>query len=142
MMRPLRKRHLQVWISLSIMVPIAIIIGYSSVPVIKTSQLLQQGQFPALPVKMEKISRGNYDISLRSDQAHSKFQLVWEGKQVLAQPSCLIYKNNKGQRELIGRVESKSDYFFPLEKDPRGNYIFVLYDIIHQQVIDSINFKP
>jgi len=55
-------------------------------------------------------------------------------------PSSLIYQITKGEKEIIGRVATRGSYFFSLKADSTNTYNFILYDIIHQQTIDTLKF--
>lgn len=140
-MKPLRKRHLQVWILLAVLIPGGIISGYMAVPKQEYSKLLQEDRMMALPVEINKIENKNYSVYLRSSADRKNYQLQWINKGESIQPSSLIYKLSNGEKELIGRVESTGTYFFPLKTDSTNKYNFIVYDIIHQQTTDTINFK-
>jgi len=79
----------------------------------------------------------------------SSFQLEWVNKAVLMVPTATVYKvpagsTNIKEGQLIGRIEARGIYRFPLDKSFQvpgaDNYELLLYDFIHQQVIDSIHF--
>lgn len=70
-------------------------------------------------------------------------------------PSAVIYKAflnssaggtldsfNPKQAELVGRIEARGDYVFPLKLDSSGlqQLHFILYDFIHEKTIEIINF--
>jgi hypothetical protein len=141
MIKPLRKRHLQIWGLLGFLIPLGIISGYMAIPKQAYTKLLQDDTATALPVVCNKIERKNYAVYLRSDAEKINYQLQWINKTVSAIPSSLLYKTNNNDKELIGRVASTGSCFFPLKTDSTNAYQFVLYDIVHQQIIDTINFK-
>lgn len=143
-MRPLRKRHLQIWTVWAIIIPIGMIAAYVAVPKKITGELIRVDSGKALPLVINSVDKTNYSVVLRSSEDKSKLQLEWINKMASIYPSSLIYKlsNDKQElkdAELIGRVEAKGHFYFPLKNDSAAKNIFVLYDIIHQQKIDLIN---
>jgi hypothetical protein len=140
-MKPLRKRHLQVWTLLAVLIPVGIISGYLAIPEETTNKLLQEDNTAALHLVINKIDRKNYSVYLRSSSNKNNFQLQWVNTKGSTAPSSLIYKIRNAEKELIGRVESQGSYYFPLKADSTGTYNFILYDVIHRQTIDTLNFK-
>jgi hypothetical protein len=148
-MKPLRKRHLQVWILLAVLIPAGIISGYMAVPKNVFNTLLQQDKTAALPVVINKIEKENYSVYLRSSADRNNHQLQWSNSKESTIPSSLIYKTSPNSptrgtlesAELIGRIESTGSFYFPLKEDSTNTYHFILYDIIHQKTIDTIKFK-
>ena len=145
MIKPLRKKHFQIWMVLAILIPVGIISAYISIPKTTTNKLLQPTAGEALPVLIKSIDRTDYATSLRTNKDSSQWQLEWKNKTTSVYPSSLIYQlaeNSDGikQAAIIGRVEARGDYYFSLKKDSTNNYRFVVYDIIHQTKIDSLNF--
>lgn len=141
-MKPLRKRHLQVWALLAVLIPAGIISAYFVTPKEATNKLLRQDNTAALPVVLTKIERNDYSVYLRGSADKTGYQLQWINTKASTVPSSLIYEINNTGKELIGRVESQGSYYFPLKADSTGTFNFMLYDIIHQQTIDTLNFKP
>lgn len=139
-MKPLRRRHLQVWALLAVLIPAGIISGYFAVPKEETNKLLQEDSTAALPVVVNKIERKDYSVYLRSSADKMNLQLQWINTKASTVPSSLIYKTGTGEKELIGRVEGQGRFYFPLMADSTNSYQFILYDIIHQQTIDTIKF--
>jgi hypothetical protein len=147
-MKPLRKRHLQVWTLLAILIPAGIITGYMAVSKNVFNKLLQEDKTAALPVVINKIEKKNYSVYLRSSADKKNYQLQWINKRESTTPSSLIYKaypnlSHGGAlepAELIGRIETNCNNYFPLKKDSTNTYHFILYDIIHHQTIDTIKF--
>ncbi len=143
-MKPLRKRHLQIWTAWAILIPVGIIAGYVSVPKKAIGELIQVDSGKELPLVINSADKTNYSVVLRSSEDKSQLQLEWINKTASTYPSSLIYKvSNEKQElkdaELIGRVEAKGHFYFPLKNDSAAKNIFILYDIIHQQKIDLIN---
>jgi hypothetical protein len=146
MMKSLRKRHLQVWSLLALLVPLGIISAWLAVPPVVKNKLLQPGTAEILPVITASVEKNNYTVHLRSNKERTQFQLEWISKEVSVLPSSLIYKISRPENELIGRIELKGTYRFPLDTSfrtvDRSAYQLLLYDIIHRQIIDSIKFIP
>lgn len=145
MIKALRKRHLQVWSAWAILLPVGIVSAYIVVPKEAANKLLQPASSQALPVIIKTIDKKNYTATLRKDSASTQLQLEWKNKAASIYPSSLIYQlapssDNIVNAGIVGRVEARGDYYFPLKADSNKNLRFVLYDIIHQQKIDSINF--
>ncbi len=144
MIKQLRRRHFQIWIALLILVPAGIISAIIVIPKPAANSLLQPGVSIALPNIIETINKVNYTVSLRGN-TQTPTQIEWINKTALTVPTAVIYKTISGEKniesgDLIGRIESKGTYHFYLRDDSTGIYHFVLYDFIHHQIIDSINF--
>lgn len=149
MMKPLRKRHLQVWTAWAVLMPVGIAFAWLAIPDSVPVKLLQSQTADLLPLIKKTSDKKDYTIHLRSNQENTHWQIEWKSKTVLAVPSAVIYKVKGSdyditKSELIGRIEARGDYVFPLPPDSAGysQLHLVLYDFIHQQVIDSINFQP
>jgi hypothetical protein len=150
MIKQLRKKHLFIWRLLALLLPAGIIIAWLAVPKQSFQVLLQPGSVNPLPVILKKIEKENYTISVRSNEDTSQLQLEWVNKAVLQYPTATIYAGsdfkNINTAKLIGRIEARGNWYFSLDSTfKKGTDItdhFILYDFIHQQVIDTINFKP
>jgi hypothetical protein len=150
MMKPLRKKHLLIWRSLAILLPAGIIIAWLSVPKQPVQRLLQPETITALPVVLKRSDKENYTVAIRSNKDGSKLQLEWINKMVLQYPTATIYAGTAikdlNKAKLIGRIEARGRWYFALDTTFNANDgstdHFVLYDFIHQQIIDTINFKP
>ncbi|MGG9960611.1 hypothetical protein [Ferruginibacter sp. SUN106] len=140
MIKPLRRRHLQIWSLLAILIPAGIISAYIVVPEKVLSKLIEENKAAALPVEIKKLQRKNYVAFLRSSTDRKNYQLQISIISESTTPSSLIYQIHKNDKELIGRTATKGSYYFPLKADSTGSYNFLLYDIIHQQNIDTLNF--
>lgn len=148
MIKPLRKRHLQIWTAWAVLIPFGIIVAWISVPKKIADKLIQPSAETVLPVVINSIDKTNYAVALRSSNDKTQYQLEWINKGASVYPSSLIYKvspliygGGLEGADLIGRVEAKGHYYFPLKKDSTANYNFILYDIIHKIKIDSLKFK-
>lgn len=147
MIKPLRKRHLQIWSALLVLIPTGIIVGWVSVKKIAPENTLQPASEQALPNIILSAEKENFTVRLRSNESGTQ-QLEWINKNALTVPSAVIYKTAQGKKgiesaELIGRIEAKGTYYFPVRKDStNGKPKLILYDFIHGQIVDSINFEP
>ena len=143
MIRPLRKRHLQIWRVLAVLIPASIVSAILVRPKNIQSNLLQPTSTQGLPVLIKTIERENYVVRLRG-RDQSATQLEWVNKNTLTFPTAVIYKTHGAfspqHDDLIGRIEARGTYYFALKPDSAPAYHFILYDFIHQQEIDSINF--
>jgi hypothetical protein len=141
MIKPLRKRHLQIWVLFAFLIPAGIISAYIVVPEEVFSKLLQEDKTAALPVVINKTEKKDHFVYLRSSIDKKNYQLQWISTKTSTLPSSLIYQVSNGKQELIGRIESTGSYYLPLKADTASRYIFILYDIIHRQTTDTINFE-
>ena len=142
MNRQLRKRHRIVWMVLAVLIPFLVIISWLLIPSLEPVKAIVSSQPPALPVVLRTIQRPHYEIELQTDkQGH--LQLEWWSKVSLRIPSAVVYQvRENGEQHLIGRIEARGHYRFPLErKDSTGRLQLKLYDFIHEQVIDTINIS-
>ena len=146
MIKPLRKRHLQIWRALALLLPLGIVSAWLSVPRPVYNKVFHPGASIALSVVVKTIERPEYAASLRRDSGNTAFQLEWANKEKLVIPSALIYQaadtsNDIQHAVIVGRVEARGVYRFPLKKDTTGTgFHFILYDIIHHRVTGQINF--
>ena len=145
MIKQLRKRHFQIWTSMLILIPTGIISAMLVIPKQTKDTLLQPPATEALPLVIKTVEKPGYTIRLRGNK-QIPTQLEWINRTALTVPTAVIYKTIPGKKDiegadLIGRIESKGTYHFYLLGDST-NYHFILYDFIHQQIIDSINFTP
>lgn len=149
MMKPLRKRHLQVWTILAILLPVGILIAWFAVPQQAKDILLQPAAVQPLPLVLHTYpARGVYEINLRSTTDSAELQLEWKNKQTLTYPTATIYKlpiNDSDIQHgvLIGRIEARGNYYFKVDSTFKTNsgqgYSLVVYDFIHKKIIDKIN---
>lgn len=146
MIKPLRKRHLQIWIAWAILLPVGIWVAYTSVEKPATTQLLQPPAGSTLPVLMKFIEKENYTISLLGNVDSSQLQLQWVNKKVLTAPTATIYKVVANSKDLtgailLGRIEAKGTYYFPADSSfLREKWDLVVYDFIHKEVLETIKF--
>ena len=145
MIKRLRKRHLQIWSALLMLIPTGIATAWLSVKRPVYNDVLQPASQQALPNILQSVEEENYTVRLRSNATLAE-QLEWVNRNVLTLPSAVIYKTVPGHKgiesaDLIGRIESRGSYYFPLKPDS-GNVRpqFIVYDFIHEEVIDSVKF--
>lgn len=148
MIKPLRKRHLQIWTVLAILLPMGIIISWLVIPNPVPVKIVKQTNQELLPVIKYKSDKNQYCINIRTNKENTQWQLEWKNKLALTVPSAVIYKTtgnttNIKNGQLIGRIEARGDYVFSLPDDSPANaqLDFILYDFIHQKIIDSLKFK-
>ena len=145
MIKSLRKKHLQIWILWSALIPVGVISAVLVRPVFPKDKLLQPGATTALPVVIRSFNKENYTVNIRANKGSSQLQLEWINKKTLTYPTATIYEdtantNNILRAALIGRIEARGTYHFNLKKNQGNKYHFIVYDFIHQQIIDSITF--
>lgn len=148
MIKPLRKRHLQTWTGIAVLLPVGMICAWLVVPKPVKDHLWQPAPTVALPVIIKSVKKENYTVNLRTSNDRSSIQLEWINQFAPTSPSALIYELSQSDTsqqienaDLIGRLDSKGVYHFALKKESAKTPMqFVLYDIIHHQVIDRINF--
>lgn len=151
MMKPLRKRHLQVWMLLAVLLPAGIVAAWISIPQEAKDKLLQPTPGKDLPVTLKTFySRGPYEVMLQTNTDTSEFQLEWKNKQTLTYPTATIYKmpfhdTDITHGKLIGRIEARGNYYFEVDSSfnvkTNSAYQLLLYDFIHKQIIDTIKFS-
>ena len=170
-MKPLRKRHLQIWSALALLLPVGIVFAWLAIPNHSPFKLLQTQSNELLPVLKHSRDKKQYCINIRTNKENTEWQLEWKNKMALTVPSAVVYKASPefhpqpspapsagsvvseggtlepfliNDAELIGRIEAEGSYVFPLKNVNLENVPlqFVLYDFIHQQIIDTINFQP
>lgn len=147
MIKNLRKRHLQVWVLLALLLPAGIIASWLAIPNQQPVKIIKTAEIQLLPLIVHTAGTDNFQVNIRSSNDRSVWQLEWINKTVLTAPSAVIYKINArafnpATAELVGRIETKGRYIFPLKPDTTGwrQAKLVLYDFIHEQKMDSINF--
>src|SRR5437870_935571 len=108
MIKPLRKKHLQIWIALAVLIPFGIAAAWISIPPQAKDKLLQPAAVQALPVVLASADKDDYTVRIRSNNDTSQLQLEWINKKTLTYPTAAIYKTLKGAKDitdaaLIGR---------------------------------------
>jgi hypothetical protein len=147
MIRPLRKRHRQIWIAWAVLLPVGIVFAWLAIPNQQPVKLLESESEILLPEVIRTADKKDYGITIRSNKERTAWQLEWKSKTVLTVPSAVIYRiidsnTDITKEQLIGRIEARRNFVFTLPTDSSGyrQLQLVLYDFIHEQRIDSINF--
>jgi len=156
MIKPLRKRHLQIWATLAVLLPLGIVLSWLVIPNPVPVKILSIPTARLLPLIRAEKDNSQYCSSIRTDKDESQWQLVWTNKLALTVPSAVIYKISPneykpgiagsfkpGKGTLVGRIEARGSYVFPLKMDSIQNNLLhiLLYDFIHEKIIDTINFN-
>jgi hypothetical protein len=146
MIKPLRRRHRQIWILWTLLLPAGIILAWLAIPNQPSIKLLSEKTETLLPDVIRSVDKKDYLVTLRSNKEQTQWQLEWKIKTILTVPSAVIYRiinpaADISQQQLIGRIEARKDYVFELPADSAGykQLQLVLYDFIHEKQIDSIN---
>jgi hypothetical protein len=152
--KPLRKRHLQIWTAIAVLLPIGIILSWLVIPNPVPVKILPTANVDLLPVIQDKKETAQYCLNLRSNSDKTSWQLEWKNKLELTVPSAVIYAPlnppegemqsfTVDRAQLIGRIEARGDYVFPLKVDSakKNELNLVVYDFIHEKIIDSITLK-
>ena len=146
MIKVLRKRHLQFWLLLLVLIPAGIISAYLVLPFQHTGILLQPASPAALPILIKTVEKDGYTINLRGTGINDVEQLEWISKKELTTPSAMIYEDSTesgttGAYRIIGSINERGIYRFPIQKASLNNQLhLILFDVIHREVIDRINF--
>lgn len=146
MVKSLRKKHLQIWTVWALLIPIVIISAVIVRPTLPKDRLLQPAATAALPVVLKSFEKDNYRISIRSNSDTSLVQLEWVNKKTQIYPTATIYEDTTGRKHLegaalLGRIEARGTYHFAMSKNlVRSNYHFIVYDFVHQKIIETITF--
>lgn len=148
MIKSLRKKHLQAWTLLLLFIPTGIAFAWLAVPNREPIKLLQGEPAVLLPVVRFNYDMPAYNAKIRTDQDQTNWQLEWTNKQMLMTPSAVIYRMDEPGQEisrahLIGRIEARGQYLFPLSaiSQSETQVYLVVYDFIHQQILERINIK-
>jgi hypothetical protein len=149
MIKPLRKKHRQIWMAWALLLPLGIVFTWLVIPNQTPVKLLRTETEALLPEVVRTNDKKDYLVTVRSNEEKTQWQLEWKSKTVLTVPSAVIYRKINSnmditKQQLIGRIEARRDYVFQLLPDSSGykELNLVLYDFIHQRTIDSINFLP
>jgi len=137
MIKPLRRRHLQIWSLLAVLLPAAILTAWLVVPQPATDLLLQPETAAPLPLLLGQNDKPERTVSLRAVADSSMLQLEWVARSPLTAPSALVYAGPA----LLGRIGPRGNYRFSFRPSPGSRRPqIILYDIIHHTVIEKINF--
>lgn len=144
MVKSLRKRHLQIWSMLLVLLPAGIISARLATRSTPAQALLQQNSSASFPVIIRRAETAAYTATLRKS-GDSSFQLEWINKIPLTVPTCNVYGMPEGSSTitnavLIGRIEAMGTYHFGLRHGIENVHHLVLYDFIHGKAVDSVFF--
>ena len=148
MIKTLRKRHLQIWALWAILIPVGIIVAWMAVPKKVTQELFDKDPVPVGSPASGEFYGEDYSAHIRYDTSMNqhKTYLQFVNNRELKTPSLLIYKlinptaNTIDEQLLLGRIEKKGFQFFPLDTFAYNDR-FILYDLIHRNMIDTITLK-
>jgi hypothetical protein len=148
MMKPLRKRHLQIWTTMAVLLPAGIVLSWLVIPNPIPIKKLSAPHAELFPRILAEKNNAQYCVSIRANEDKTQWQLAWTNKLALTVPSAVIYQvedsgSDISKAQLIGRIETREQYVFPLKMDPAQNnkLHLLLYDFIHEKIIDTINFN-
>ncbi|QNA43489.1 hypothetical protein [Lacibacter sediminis] len=142
MNKQLRKRHRISWVLIGLSLPVMMLISWLFIPQLEPVKAITMDLPEAFPISIKKIEHPAYTVQLRKNSA-GEMQLEWRNEAPLKVPTAVIYQLNEGNsKQLIGRIETRGIYRFTIQPDSSSNntYRFQLYDFIHQQIIDTLNF--
>lgn len=144
MVKSLRKRHLQIWSMLLVLLPAGIISARLATRKTPAQALLQPDSIAPLPVIIYRAETAAYTATIRK-AGDSSFQLEWTNKIPLTVPTCNVYSMPEGSSTinnavLIGRIEALGTYRFALSHGIGNVHHLVLYDFIHGKAVDSVFF--
>jgi hypothetical protein len=141
MKRSLRNKHGQVWLVIAIFLPMMVVFSWFVVPGTVPVKTLLRPTMELMPVIKATGARAGYCVNIRSNKEQTSWQLEWTNKLPLTVPSAVIYwVGSKDTSRLVGRIEARGQYLFPLH-NPGNEMDLVLYDFIHEKVIDSLHLK-
>ncbi len=143
MNKQLRKRHRISWVLIGIFLPVMILVSWLLIPQLEPVKAISIDLPEAFPISINKLERPAYTAQLRKNDA-GELQLEWRNELPLKVPTAVIYQLKEGNnKQLIGRIETRGIYRFTIQTDRSSKNIvrFQLYDFIHQQIIDTLNFQ-
>jgi hypothetical protein len=132
---------------LMVLLPVSIVVARLATPKQALDKLLQPNTNAGYLIIVKTIEKQNYTINIRKSN-DTAYQLEWINKTALTWPTATIYKIAKESIDiksavLIGRIEARGTYRFNLPANQPINQAtdqLILYDFIHQQIIDTITF--
>jgi hypothetical protein len=96
MIKPLRRKHLQIWTGIAVLLPVGMVCAWLVVPKPVKDHLWQPASAVTLPVILKSMKRENYTVSLRTNNDHSSLQLEWinqSASDTIYATSIKIYAN-------------------------------------------------
>jgi hypothetical protein len=142
MNKQLRKRHRVIWFFIAAIIPFLLLVSWLLIPQLEPVKAVAQSQPGALPVVLKTLELPNhYEANLRTNN-RGDYQLEWRSYAALRIPAVIYQLKDNGKQFLIGRIEARGIYRFPVQSDSTSNdFRFQLYDFIHERVIDTINIR-
>ncbi len=150
MIKSLRNRHRQTWLAWAFLLPTGIIFAWLAIPNQAAVKFTGRESQPPLPEIIHTADKPGYTLHIRTETKKKNWQLEWKNKAPLKTPSAVIYRISPGlltgefdpsKAVVVGRIEARGDYIFPLPQDSTGHQpmVFLLYDFIHEKIIDTIH---
>jgi hypothetical protein len=145
MIKVLRRRHVQTWTLLAILLPAGMLSALVARKQFPTADTIRASSVAVHPFLIRSVKLMGNPVQIRGNNASVADQLVWKNTVPLSVPSATLYLKTGRQfdvraDEYIGRIEMRGDYIFPLPAN-RGTYQLVVYDFIHKKVIREINIE-
>jgi hypothetical protein len=142
MIRPLRKRHLQIWRLWAILLPLGIVAGAVVRKNLPADNSLDVTYKNEQPVLLKEEAFENFSVQLRTDSLRKTRQLVLINRKPLEVPTAAVYRADSDTSSVntssyVGRMEGTGRYYFDLSSAEEH---FIVYDFIHQEIIERINF--
>lgn len=133
---------MQIWGLWSMLLPLGIIAGIAARKKTPTDDNLQTSKVNEQPVLLKEKKISAFTAQLRTDKSGSTRQLLWINNKPLEVPTAAIYQSGSDTSSItnskyIGRIEGVGNYYFDLSSNDEH---FIVYDFIHQQIIDRVNF--
>ena len=135
---------MQIWRLWAVLLPLGLVAAIVvRKPVVKDFFAPPQNG-KTLPVVIAEKQIGKNLLQLRGTSPGTIQQMLWVNREALKVPSATIYLARPGATTIegatyIGRIETRGNYVFNLPM--QDEYHLLLYDFIHQQVIDHIDIK-
>ena len=143
MVKSLRKRHVQIWMALSLLIPVCLTASWLGIRRIGDADLWQPAPVIRLPVLLKTAGRPGYLLELRTDSLQTVIQLQLQRTEPLASPQVTLYQipgaeSNIDQGKYLGVIGPRGTYRFQLEKSNHSDYYILVYDKIHQRALERI----
>jgi hypothetical protein len=145
MIKPLRKRHFQIWRLWALLLPLGIIAATVAPEPMPKDAFAPPQNGKTAPVLIAEKKVGANQLQLRGNVPGKATQLLWVNREPLKVASATLYLIKAGATTIegatyIGRIETLGNYVFDLPT--QAVYHFLLFDFIHQQVIEDITITP
>lgn len=148
MTKSLRSWHFRIWTLLALLFPLSLFVAWWAIPEIPYVVLPDREQITALPLLLQSQETPQHIVNIRANPEKTVLQVEWKNKTALLVPTAIIYRQLKGVKditnnEIIGRIEARGEYRFPVSRDSSESreLHLVVYDFIHNVVIERLIFK-